>query len=251
MRLGEALLDAVAQRGDRGGGDVGVGEARLRRPHDRLELLDAHLESPVVGPAPRQVEDVLLVVDLGQLRGEIGRHFRGRGQRTIEGGRQHRIEQLGAARQMGGEARRAAHDRRDQLEQRRIGLEQREELDAGRQVAEEEIEVQQRLVGRGGRAQRLQEAGHQLGQKLARARRRGRAVAAVMPAPHDAGRRRGIAEAQGRQGLERAGIVVGAGEDQVAAGAGQAGRLLEQPRVVAFHAMQVVEQVLLEGADSS
>ena len=53
---------------------------------------------------------------------------------------------------MGGEARRAAHDRGDQLEQRRVGLEQREELDAGRQVAEEEIEVQQRLVGRGGRA---------------------------------------------------------------------------------------------------
>ena len=159
MRLGEALLDPVAQRGDRGGGDVGVGEARLGRPHDRLELLDAHLESPVVGPAPRQIEDVLLVVDLGQLRREIGRHFRRRRQRTIEGGRQHRIEQQGATRQMGGKARCAAHDRRDQLEQRRIGLEQREELDAGRQVAEEEIEVQQRLVGRGGRAQRLQEAG--------------------------------------------------------------------------------------------
>ena len=72
-----------------------------------------------------------------------------------------------------------------------------------------------------------------------------------MPAAHDAGRRRGIAEAQRRQGLERAGIVVGAGEDQVAAGAGEARRLLEQPRVVAFDAVQVVEQVRLEGVGSS
>ena len=148
---------------------------------------------------------------------------------------------------MGGEARRAAHDRRDQLEQRRVGLEQREELHAGRQVAEEEIEVQQRLVGRGGRAQRLQEARHQFGQELAGARRRGGAVAAVMPARTMPAAADGIAKAQRAQGLERAGIVVGAGEDQVAAGAGQARRLLEQPRVVAFDAMQPVEQVLLEG----
>ena len=157
MRLGEALLDPIAQRGDRGGGDVGVGEARLGRPHDRLELLHADLEAPVVGPAPRQVEDVLLVIDLGQWRGEIGRHLRRRGQRPVEVRRQHRIEQERAAREMGGKARRAAHDGGDQLEQRRVGLEQREELHAGRQVAEEEVEVQQRLVGRGGRAQRLQE----------------------------------------------------------------------------------------------
>ena len=134
-----------------------------------------------------------------------------------------------------------------QLEQRRVGLEQREELDAGRQVAEEEVEVQQRLVGRGGRAQRLQQARHQLGQKLARAGRRGGAIAAVMPAPHDAGRRRRIAEAERLQGRQRARIVVGAGEHQVAAGAGEARRLLEQVGVVAFDAMQAVEQVLLEG----
>ena len=48
------------------------------------------------------------------------------------------------------------------------------------------------------------------------------------------------------QGFERAGIVVGAGEDQVAAGAGQARRLLEQLGIVAFDAAQPVEQGLLE-----
>ena len=79
MRLGEALFDPIAQRRDGGPRDVGVGKARLRRPHDRLELLDADLEAPVVGPAPRQVEDVLLVIDLGELVGKVRRHFRRRG----------------------------------------------------------------------------------------------------------------------------------------------------------------------------
>ena len=116
VRFGEALFDAVAQRRDGGRRHVGIGKARLGRPHDRLELLDSDLEAPVVGPAPRQVEDVLLVLELGELEGEIRRHFRRRGQRPVEVGRQHRIEQQRAAREMRGEPRRAAHDGRDQLE---------------------------------------------------------------------------------------------------------------------------------------
>src|SRR5207248_3037621 len=73
-----------------------------------------------------------------------------------------------------------------------------------------------------------------------------RTVAAVMPAPYDAGRRRRIAEAQRLQCSERAWIVVGAGEHQVAARAGKTWRLLEQVGIVALDAMQAVEQVLLE-----
>ena len=67
-----------------------------------------------------------------------------------------------------------------------------------------------------------------------------------MPAPND---RRGghrFAKAQRAQRRQRAGIVVGTGEDQVAAGPGQARRLLEQPRVVAFDAMQRGQQRVLE-----
>ena len=67
-----------------------------------------------------------------------------------------------------------------------------------------------------------------------------------MPAAAEGSRKPKVA-----QGLERAGIVVGAGEDQVAARAGEARRFLEQPRIVAFHAMQAVEQVLLEGRSKS
>ncbi len=50
---------------------------------------------------------------------------------------------------MGGEAGALPMMVGHQLEQARVGLEQREELHAGRQVAEEQVEVQQRLVGRG------------------------------------------------------------------------------------------------------
>ena len=100
-------------------------------------------------------------------------------------------------------------------------------------------------------AERLQQAGHQLGQEFAGARGRGRAIAAVMPAPHDARGRRGVAKPESRQGFQRAGIVVGAGEDQVAARAGEAGRLLEQPCIMALDAAQAVEQLRLEGAESA
>ena len=143
---------------------------------------------------------------------------------------------------------RTAHDGRHQFDQRWVGLEQREELHARRQVAEEKVEVEQGLVGRHGLAQRPEQRRHQLGQKLARPRRMGGAVAAVMPAPHDAGRGRGVLEAERAQGFERAGIVVGAGEDQIAAWTGKARRLLEQAGVMAFHAAQSLKQVFLEGS---
>ena len=248
MLAGEALLDPLAQRRDRRLGDVGVGEARLGRPHDAFELLHADPEAVLVGPASRRVEDVLLVLDLRQQVRKVGGHLGGRRQRIVEVGRQHRIEQHGAPRELRRKARRAAHDRGDQLEQRRVRLEQREELHAGRQVAEEEIEIEQRLVGRRGVAQRLEQRRHQLGQELAGARRGRCAIAAVMPAPDHARGRRRIAEAQRAQGLERARIVVGAGEDQVAAGAGEARRLLEQPRIVALDAAQRAQHLLLERA---
>src|SRR5260221_357577 len=51
----------------------------------------------------------------------------------------------------------------------------------------------------------------------------------------------------GGRGLEGAGIVVGAGERQVAARTGEAGRLLEQLAIVAFDPMQALQQVTLEG----
>src|SRR5258708_3948653 len=56
-----------------------------------------------------------------------------------------------------------------------------------------------------------------------------------------------LVDAQWAQRFERAGIVAGAGEAQVAARARQARRLLEQPRVVAFDGAQPLQQFRLEG----
>ena len=63
MLAREAPLDAVAERGNRCLCDVGVGEARLGRPHDALELLYADPQALLVGPAARRIEEVLLVLD--------------------------------------------------------------------------------------------------------------------------------------------------------------------------------------------
>ncbi len=67
-----------------------------------------------------------------------------------------------------------------------------------------------------------------------------------MPASHDGGGGRCIAKAERPQRFQGAGIVVDAGEDQVATRAGKARRLFEQAGIVALDAAQALEQRLLE-----
>ncbi len=55
-----------------------------------------------------------------------------------------------------------------------------------------------------------------------------------MPAAHDGGDGRRIGEAQALQRFERVGIVLDAGEDEIAGGRGKGGRFLEQVRIVAL-----------------
>ena len=62
-----------------------------------------------------------------------------------------------------------------------------------------------------------------------------------MPAAADGSRK-----PRGTERFERAWIVVGAGEDQIAARAGQTRRLLEKAGIVAFDAAQPLEQGVLE-----
>src|ERR1700730_4784324 len=68
----------------------------------------------------------------------------------------------------------------------------------------------------------------------------------MVPAPHDpGGSRRGL-EAERAESLQSTRIVVSAGEDEIAAGACEAWRLLEQAGIVTLDAAQALEQVLLE-----
>ena len=70
-------------------------------------------------------------------------------------------------RKVGGETRRAAHDGRDQFEERRIGLEQREKLHARRQMGQKTVELGEGHIGIGGRCQRRQQRRHQPGEQFA------------------------------------------------------------------------------------
>ena len=79
-------------------------------------------------------------------------------QRSEEAGIEHRIEHLRAAAQLLGKARRRAEDRGDEIEQARIGLEQREELHACRQAREEPVEGDEGLVGIAGAREACQQA---------------------------------------------------------------------------------------------
>ncbi len=64
----------------------------------------------------------------------------------------------------------------------------------------------------------------------------------MVPAAHDARGRRCILEAESCKRLQGAGIVVRAGEDEIAARTGQARRLLEQAGIVALDRTQALQQ---------
>ena len=117
-------------------------------------------------------------------------------------------------------------------------MQQREQLDAGRQAGEEGVEADQRLVGAAGLAEGLQQRRRQLGQPLARLGRLRRAVAAEMPAANDPADVARPLEAEARQRLQRVGIVDVAGEDEVADAGRKLRRRLEQRRIVALDGVQ-------------
>src|SRR3546814_10742783 len=93
-----------------------------------------------------------------------------------------------------GQAWRIAHDLRHDVEQRRIGVEKREELHARRQPPEKFVESREGGVGIGGLGEGFQEAWHQLRQQLPRPFAAHRAVPAVMPVADHAGYGPAVAE---------------------------------------------------------
>ena len=133
--------------------------------------------------------------------------------------------------QVTGQTRRRAHQIGDQAEQAGIGSEQREQLDAGRQVGDELVEPLEGRVGIGLLGDRVQQPRHQLGQQLARPSVAGRADVAVVPGAH--ARRNGarMDEPHLGQSRQRVRIIVGAGEDQ-GAPAAQIDAAFEQGGVV-------------------
>ena len=147
-----------------------------------------------------------------------------------------------------GKARRRPHDRGEQPQQGGVGLEQREELDAGRQPGEELVEADQRLVGAARLPEGLEQRRRKLCQPFARLGRACRPVAAEMPGADDAADVAGAFEAHGVQRLQRIWIVDVAGEDEIADAGGQFRRGFEQSRIMAFDDQQRAAERLLEAS---
>ena len=108
------------------------------------------------------------------------------------------------------------------------------------------IEPRHGLVGIARRGEGVEQHGQQLGQVRPRRRGAGRRIAAIVPLAH---RGRGLArigEPHLGQRFERAGVVVTAGEDKVAAGAAERGPLDEQVGIIGDDAGERVLVALLE-----
>ena len=208
------------------------------------QQLHADLEAPLAGPAPQQVERVLAksaapASTIGEIGGEPGAV----GRRREKSVGQHRVEQRRALRQLLGQKRRLGHDIGDQRQQAGIRLKQREQLHARRQARQELVEAPQRRVGM--RRWRRRRAAIRA---PARSGSRAPAGCAWRACGHDASRAPARATAAGSAKPSRAsvaqrvGIVLGAGEDEVA-GHRQARRLLEQLGVMALDRAQMRGQI--------
>ena len=199
--------------------------------------MQADLELAVVGEAAHRVERVLDVVAARQRPVELAGKGLDVRDRLEEIGRQHGIEQADVAAEVAGKPGCDAHQVGDQGQQARIGAEQREQLHAGRQAADELVEAGERRIRLGLRRERVQQLRHQIGQQLARAGVAAGADVAVVPGPDARRDRLRPGEAHLRQGRDRRRVVLGAGEHQGAAGA-EIDAALEQRRVVPLDGLE-------------
>ncbi len=246
MGPGELLEHRLVQPGDDGIRDVAQRPAGFVDVAGVAQDVDPGLKPAVVGPAPGQVEDVLEVARLGERRVQLLAQPGPLRDGVEEPGGQDGIEQRRAAAQVLGQRRRPAHDLGQQVEQPRVGVEHREELDPGGQAGEELVELAQGEVGLRRLAQRPQQRRHELGQQLAAARRAGRPVPAVVPGAHEVEDLLALAEAERLEGRQGARLGLAAGEHQVAGGR-ERRRLLEQLGVVGLHRAERSEQRGAEG----
>ena len=171
-----------------GGGDVERAVGLLDQLHTQGKAHFAH-------SAPHRVEQALVI--LARFGARQPRCDLANTARQIERGHvNQRIEQIGAPRQIVGQARRMRQHAHHHVEQRRARLEQVEHVDGRRQLFDQLFPAQQRTVriGRGG--QRAQQCPPDAGKRLARGFAAQGAEFAVAPA-FDARRQRfGIRDTQ-------------------------------------------------------
>ena len=227
-------------------GDVGERRAGPGAVETAVQQLDADLKAPLPGPAAQQIERVLEISRAGDEAVEVFGERGARRELSEKIGAQHRVEQGRAPGQALGQQRCLGHDVGDKTQQSRIGVEQREHLDPGRQAREEFAEAPERDIGGGGIAENPQQSGDQLGEDFACPLAARRPHPAVVPIAHHAGDRARIGKSHLRQGCQGRRVVVAAGKDQVA-GSGEARRLLEKLGVVRLDGSEALDEFAGEG----
>jgi hypothetical protein len=145
-----------------------------------------------------------------------------------------------------GKAGRRAHDRRQEVEKARIGVQQRKELNASGQARQERVETQERLIGLARLAEGFEQRRRQLRQAFASLGGLDGTIAPEMPTTYDAADVAGTGEAELRQGFERIGIIDIAREHQIPQLAGKLRCRLEKGRVVRFHQLKRVAEGVRE-----
>ena len=216
MALREIGRDARQQSGEGGLGDIGIGGAGRLAIEPMAQKLNADVEFAVADPAPREIEHLFVMRRTIEHRLEFDNQLAARRRRIEEIGGQHGIEQCRPLGDRLGKTRARAHDLGDEAQNAGVVIKEREERHARRQATEEFVKTHERAVGIGRRAERCDQRRHQLCQQFAGAGAARRAIAAVMPVANDRGDRGWISKAEIAKRLQRLGIVLGAGEDEIA-----------------------------------
>ena len=141
--------------------------------------MDADAEMPVLLPVPRcvQLAFVIQIRVRQQRRQLVGQHLEPR-PGLEEGAADHRVKHPGAVRQIAGQRRSGRRNVDHQVDQLRVRLEQRKNLNAGWQALEEAVELDDRLVRPGGPLEAVQQLRQQPVEDLPRPFRPQRGIAA-------------------------------------------------------------------------
>ena len=223
-------------------GELRVGAAGERGGNHAGQHAHADQERLLVADDAGAVERILEIGGAVELGGNDGRDLFGARQIAQHARIEHGIEYAAAAAQNARQPRRGAHDVGDEPQQLGVGAQQREQLNARRQLGQETVEARKRGAGRGRVGQRLDQQGLHLRQALARLGAAHGGVAAVMPAAHRRDHLGGLLVAELGQGFHGRGIVGLAGEHHVVAAAREVGAVLEQRRVVPLYGLQHRQQ---------
>ena len=244
---GKLVADQAVHRLHDAFGDVGEGGAGMLGGNSAGQNPRADQEQALLAEQPQAIEKLLVGIRILQRRRQSLRQFPPVRHRAEETRIDQSVHQLRLARQHVAEPRRGAEDQRHQRHQIAVLAEQRDETAAALQRLQELVESHHRIVGLLGAGQSLDQRRHEFLEGPPRGIDLQHAIVAGHPLLHDGRHHQRLLEAQLGEIIEharivRAGPIIQVGELR------RAGRIaLEQPAVVALHAIEPDQQIPGEG----